>query len=825
MKNCTKKISISIALITILTISAFITLQSANAAVTEWNTYCFVTAAPNPVQIGHTLIIGYRLDKTNPLSNLANGIVWENFQVKITDPDGIVETKSSLKADSTGGSWLDYVPTKIGTYTLQSSFPGQWVNSTGTGAYQRWYKPSTSVNVELVVQEEPIQTVQDVPLPTDYWTRPIYGENKGWSQISDNWLMEGYDYLVRGGTASTGAGAFAPYTSAPNSAHIVWSQPVAFGGIVGGQFGDEVYYTGLTYEQFYTPIVISGRIIYIDHGPTSKDAYGTRCLDLYTGKEIWYLDNTTLLFAQTLSFNSPNEHGVLSYLCSVSQPPTNLFSMDGTSSNRTWRMHDAFTGRQLLTVTNLTAIGETKFGSNGEILSYVISGTGSNRRLTMWNSTLAILGTETNYFSPATGAVIDGKRGIQWNVSIPAEPSNVAIKMIGEDTILATYVDSTTYPITYVQAALPATIKRLTDGSYPTSIPFLWTQNRTNIESFDERITRNIQDGYYCMFDEGRCVLHGYSIKTGQEMWTSEPITTGWGHLTRMYEIAYGKCYIVGFDGYVRAYNLNDGKLAWEYYKGSAGYENAYGTYPAASGITIADGKIYTYDDEHTPDSVMWRGGKLYCINATTGDLIWKISGWLRLPVISDGYLTTPNALDNQIYTFGKGPSATSINAPLTAITQGQSMMLTGTVTDQSPGQPDTPAVSDASMASWMEYLHMQKPIPANVTGVEVSLDTLDPNGNSIHIATVTTDMSGTYNYLWTPDIPGTYTVTATFVGTQSYGSSYAETAIGVVEAPASTPTATPITMPPYELYTVGTGIAIIIAVAAVGLLILRKRP
>jgi hypothetical protein len=96
-----------------------------------------------------------------------------------------------------------------------------------------------------------------------------------------------------------------------------------------------------------------------------------------------------------------------------------------------------------------------------------------------------------------------------------------------------------------------------------------------------------------------------------------------------------------------------------------------------------------------------------------------------------------------------------------------------------------------------------------------------------VHIADVTSDMSGTYSYMWKPDMAGKYTVTATFMGDDSYGSSYAETAVGVVDAPVvtSTPTQTPITMPPFEIYTVGTGIAVIIAIAIVGLLILRKRP
>ena len=87
--------------------------------------------------------------------------------------------------------------------------------------------------------------------------------------------------------------------------------------------------------------------------------------------------------------------------------------------------------------------------------------------------------------------------------------------------------------------------------------------------------------------------------------------------------------------------------------------------------------------------------------------------------------------------------------------------------------------------------------------------------------------MSGNYGYLWTPDAPGQYTVTATFLGDESYGSSYAETFVGVTQAPeaSATPTATSLTMPPFELYTVGTGIAVIIAVAIATLLILRKRP
>ena len=79
-----------------------------------------------------------------------------------------------------------------------------------------------------------------------------------------------------------------------------------------------------------------------------------------------------------------------------------------------------------------------------------------------------------------------------------------------------------------------------------------------------------------------------------------------------------------------------------------------------------------------------------------------------------------------------------------------------------------------------MEYLYQQQPIPTNAKGVEVTLDAIDSNGNWIPIDRVTSDMSGFYSCMWTPEHEGKYTVIATFEGSKSYWASYAETAIGV---------------------------------------------
>ena len=93
-----------------------------------------------------------------------------------------------------------------------------------------------------------------------------------------------------------------------------------------------------------------------------------------------------------------------------------------------------------------------------------------------------------------------------------------------------------------------------------------------------------------------------------------------------------------------------------------------------------------------------------------------------RHGAIADGYYTVLNNYDGKVYTFGKGPSATTVSAPDVAVEVGQTFTITGTVTDQSPGQKDTPAISDEDMSAWMEYMHMQKNRPADAKGVTVNL-------------------------------------------------------------------------------------------------------
>ena len=147
--------------------------------------------------------------------------------------------------------------------------------------------------------------------------------------------------------------------------------------------------------------------------------------------------------------------------------------------------------------------------------------------------------------------------------------------------------------------------------------------------------------------------------------------------------------------------------------------------------------------------------------------------------------------------------------------------MIKGTVTDQSPGTKDTAAISDEDMTEWMEYMYMQKAIPADATGVEVSLDVIDSNGNFYNIGTTTTDMTGTFGHMWQPEIPGQYTIIATFAGTESYGSSYAQTYMGVVEGPEPTPGPAATPAPMTDTYVLGMGAAAIAVIVVIGLVLI----
>jgi hypothetical protein len=129
-----------------------------------------------------------------------------------------------------------------------------------------------------------------------------------------------------------------------------------------------------------------------------------------------------------------------------------------------------------------------------------------------------------------------------------------------------------------------------------------------------------------------------------------------------------------------------------------------------------------------------------------------------------------------------------------------------------------------------MEYMYMDQAFPTQATGVNVVITAIDPNHNLITIGNATSDVNGAYSYNWMPpNIPGKYTIIATFSGDNSYYSSVGETAAYVAGAASATPapTATPTSVA--DMYFVpaiaGLFVLIIVGLVVLALLMLRKRP
>jgi hypothetical protein len=310
------------------------------------------------------------------------------------------------------------------------------------------------------------------------------------------------------------------------------------------------------------------------------------------------------------------------------------------------------------------------------------------------------------------------------------------------------------------------------------------------------------EEGVLTWADPQVCQRWVYDLYTGQLLWTSPPEAQyeyyGISQLIYNHQlIGYGN-----YGGQMISYDIRTGNQLWNYTAVNQAFESPYGNYPMSIGA-VSDGKIYTVTSEHHNIQPMYRGQNLRCINASTGQEIWKILCFGSGISIADGILVKGNNLDNMIYAFGRGPSATTVSSSQDISTLGSKVMIKGTVTDQTTSGrhntndivdftlQGTPAISDQDQSAWMEYKYMQQAKPTSATGVPVTLSAIDPNGNYIPIGTATSDMDGNYAVPYTPEVPGTYQIIASFAGSKAYGPSTATTYIDVSDAPV-TPTIAP---------------------------------
>jgi len=825
-RNNTK--ATAIALLLMLTIAAtLVVLPVANAHTPKWDipTWAYLSVTPNPVGVDQTALVVMWLTLVPPTASGVGGDRWRGFTIEVTKPDGTKEALGPFTSDPVGSTWTLYTPDQIGTYSFVFKFPGQVLSRYGptgivggTSAYENDTFLSSSATASLTVQQAPIAPVPIYPLPTEYWTRPIEGQNEEWYKVSSNWLR---------GAHEMGNLRFQEDGIAPNSPHIMWTKPLLFGGVVGGtNIGGNgmTFYDGSQYEsQFQNVIIMYGRLYYPLPLSHASSGGGYVCVDLRTGEQLWYQNFTAVglsnpSFGQFYDYESMNQHGVIQ----------NGYLWTSNFGNAI----DPMTGLRLFNMTGVPS-GTEVYGPSGEIVRYVLNVAG--KWLALWNSTaspnlMANPGSTSfdGFEWRPMGRYINASNGYSWNVTIPTSiPTGSSIQAVIPNDILLGRAGtlpslSSQAPYTYWAISLK-----------PNSIgQLLWMNNYSPPPGNITLVSESAAEGVWIMEYKETMQWLGYDMYTGNLLWGPTAPESAFGYYSATTggmttnSIAYGKFYSTGYSGNVYCYDLKNGTLLWTY-KTNSGLNNAYGEYPMDLGC-IADGKIYLGTHEHSANAPHWKGARVRCVDTDTGKEVWSLMGWGAAfsSTTADGYLVYLNLYDNQIYCIGKGPSATTVTVPDTAQPLGTSVVIKGTVIDKTPAAKGAAAMSDASMSQWMEYLYMQKPIPTNATGVEVTLDTIDPNGNFVHIGTATSDMSGLFSYMWTPEVPGKYTIIATFAGSESYWSSYAETAIGVLEAPPAPAQPEPAApLPPYEMYTLYATIAIIIAIAIVGLMLLRKRP
>ena len=852
-------------------VTSITVLPNVSAHTPAWQipTIAFLNVAPNPVGVGQQVSVNFGITVPPPTANGPGGDRWHNFKVTVTQPDGTTETLGPFTSDDTGGTATLYTPTKVGNYTFVFSFPGETLvganppisNPATVGDY---YQPSTSDKYVLVVQQTPIPAYPETPLPQNYWSRPVFAMNTNWYSISGNWLGTGLTARMQ--SYFSASGNYNPYTKAPDTAHIMWTRPYAPGGLIGGKYGNNqmnsMYYATAQYEpKFGPPIIMNGVLYYEEEPGASTNIVGWVAIDLHSGKTLWSQNSTTatLRMGQAFDYVSPNQYGGLAYLWAETSGPR-------------FSMYDAMTGQWILDVVNATlrspsgTFGPSVVfleGPDGTLQGYYIDS--SNYTLNMWNSTRCIqrgasgTGDPNNWmWRPPQGASLPWANGIQWSVPIVtkmtasngstvdinaayAEASGVANNLCIQSFATSDVILVSTLPGPGTAFEQPGYI--ISEAFDAKTGKLLWGPLNQTTDPWSRLLLTSIGDGVYTIYSCGTTSITAFSLATGQKVWgpVSGP-NNAWSHFNQYSIIANGTLYSADLGGFVNAFDDQTGKLLWTFDAGSAGYDTPYGIWPLLHVEAVADGKLYVQTGhEYSPP--LFHGANLYCLNATTGEEIWRI---FNFPIsnypnaaISDGYMVIADAYDNQIYTFGRGPSATTVSAPSVGVTTATPITIRGTVTDVAAGTRQDavagnfpnglPAVSDDSMTGWMEYVYQQQPCPTNVTGVPVSIDVLDSNGNYRNIGTATSDGSGMFTFTWTPDIPGDFIVIANFAGSGSYYPSNAETsfhASAAATAPPSGPTAAPASI--VETYFVPSVIAIILVIIigfAALFLALRKRP
>jgi outer membrane protein assembly factor BamB len=811
----------------------------------------FLGFSPNPIGVGQTLLVNMW---TVPPIHVGRQYI-QAFTVTITKPDGskdVIGPLDSYQGDAT--AWFNYVPDQVGTWKLKFDFLGVYfpagryqygrivTKTSGTMLGSAYYKPGSSPELELVVQQDQVYSWPPTPLPTDYWSRPAYTENREWWPILGNWPATG---VVGGGSnwpAKTNMYMsnyrFTPYVQAPNSPHVVWKQQYGIGGLIGGVAGQ----TSIVIEgDAVVPSIIYAGRMYQTVAKASPTGTGSQsywqCLDLRTGQLYWermLYPGETAPSMITYEPGGAEVVGADVFAGSWKIWLVTITSASGGNSGRVVK-YNPLTGAVGVNFTGPPqGLSGHTFYADPWVLSIQTIGSGATAQRRLINWTIANnAGSELIGGGLGVQPIVDNFTQRVWgNISWPFS----SLGTVDYEAGIAVNTQSITPTSTGV-----ATGTILMGASLKTG-QLLWNVTMDINNGYENFVTALplADHGKFAVRNRDDAKEYCFDLYTGKLLWTSELSGWPWG-VFQAYDIQSAYGLIISNDYYgIRGIDWETGETVWKFRAPAPAFETPYGGYYSwhSAGI-VADGKLYTWNNEHTPSEPITRGWKMFCLNTTTGEEIWSMSyssnvggGRSFAGAIADGYLAVSNSYDAWMYILGKGKSATTTTAWPKTIAKGEQILIEGTVLDISPAQPGTPCVSEDSMSTQMEHLHMQHPIDGlyhnlTMTGVPVILTAIRSDGSSVDLGTVTTDgYYGTFSKTWTPAAEGTYKIIASFAGDESYGSSAASTAISVGTA-TEAPEIPQVTTPDYTMTIIYSAIAImIVAVLAVAaaVLLLRKR-
>jgi hypothetical protein len=161
------------------------------------------------------------------------------------------------QTEAIGNIYFFYAPDMAGNWSVSFTMPEQNItDNTGTVIYEA----CTSNIAYFTVQEDPVNAGllngypwSQLPNPDVYWSYPISSNNREWSAISGDWLINGLSRssAIVGATSNS----WQPYGSGPSTGHVVWRHLLGTGGIIGGDYGSLSYVTTV----YQGALIIAGR--------------------------------------------------------------------------------------------------------------------------------------------------------------------------------------------------------------------------------------------------------------------------------------------------------------------------------------------------------------------------------------------------------------------------------------------------------------------------------------------------------------------------------------------------------------------------------------